>query len=215
MTQDWERDAELLDAWRAGDDRAGEQLFDRHVDAVARFFENKLRQGAEDLTQATFLALVEGKHRIRKGRTLRAYLLGTARNILRAHLRERLAVELDPDVDSMAQLDPGPSTLNDIKEEHRILLESLRRLPLAQQTALELAYWEQLSSVEIGEILGLPPTTVRTRLVAARKRLEQVMAEVAASPAALASTISRLGDWAVEVRARLGLEPAPAPSAEL
>lgn len=203
MAGEWEIDAQLLEAWRAGDDRAGERLFDRHVDAVARFFENKVREGVEDLTQATFLGMIESRERIREGRSLRAYLLAVARTVLRQHLGERARGPFDPEVDSMAQLEPGPSTVVGVKEQHRILLEGLRRLPLAQQTLLELVYWEKLNSIELGEILGVPAPTVRRRLSIARGRLEQAMAEVAASPTALASTVHGLEDWAREIRAQL------------
>jgi DNA-directed RNA polymerase specialized sigma24 family protein len=54
-------DIELLEAWRGGDRRAGEQLFERHYAAVARFFRNKLEFGVDDLIQRTFLACVEGR----------------------------------------------------------------------------------------------------------------------------------------------------------
>ena len=51
-----ESDAELVDAWRAGDRGAGEALFERHYDAVARFFHNKVGDAASDLIQRAFLA---------------------------------------------------------------------------------------------------------------------------------------------------------------
>jgi hypothetical protein len=58
MSADSRNDAELLEAWRGGDQRAGEKLFDRHAESVARFFENKTGDRAEDLVQATFLRMV-------------------------------------------------------------------------------------------------------------------------------------------------------------
>ena len=50
---------ELLEAWRGGDRRAGEQLFERHYAAVSRFFRKKLEFGVDDLIQRSFLACVE------------------------------------------------------------------------------------------------------------------------------------------------------------
>ena len=49
-------DIALLERWRAGDRRAGEDLFSRHFAQVLRFFEGKVGGRAEDLTQQTFLA---------------------------------------------------------------------------------------------------------------------------------------------------------------
>jgi RNA polymerase sigma factor (sigma-70 family) len=202
---DWDRDVELLEAWRGGDDRAGEELFDRHANTVARFFENKVRESAEDLTQTTFVRMIEGRERVREGRAFRAYVFGIAQNVLREHLRALArGRNIDPDVDTMAELAPGPSTVVGVREEHRVLLEGLRRLPIQQQMLLELVYWERLKSHEIAELLGIQPSTARTRLATARAALGEKLAEIAASPDMLASTVHGLDTWAAELRARLG-----------
>ncbi len=207
MSEDWEQDATLLGLWRGGDGRAGERLFDRHGDAVARFFENKVREGADDLTQATFLRMIEGRERVREGVAFRAYLFGIAQNVLREHLRQLArGREIDPDVDSMATLAPGPSTLAGVRDEHRMLLEGLRRMPLKQQTLLELYYWEKLKTEEIAEILAIPPSTARGRLATARAVLSEKLGEIAASSELLASTLHGLDTWAAELRARLVTE---------
>jgi RNA polymerase sigma factor (sigma-70 family) len=207
---DWEQDTELLNAWRRGDSRAGEQLFDRHADAVARFFENKIREGAEDLTQATFLRMIESRERVHNPAAFRAYVLGIARNVLREHLRELArGRRVDPEVDCMADLVPGPSSVVGLREEHRLLIEGLRRLPLKDQILLELFYWEQLPTHEIAEILEISPTATRTRLSRAREELTRKMTEIAASSELLASTIHGLETWAAELRKQLGGLPHP------
>jgi RNA polymerase sigma factor (sigma-70 family) len=209
MSDDWQQDAALLDAWRRGDDRAGEQLFDRHADAVARFFENKVRGGAEDLTQATFLRMIEGRDRVRDGVAFRAFVIAIARNVLREHLRELgRGRQIDPDVDCMAELAPGPSTLIGAREEHRLLIEGLRRLPIASQILLELYYWEQLTIHEIAAVLEVPATTIHNRLVKARELLADKMAQLAASPEVLASTLAGLDTWAAELQGQLRSEPS-------
>ncbi|KIG17275.1 RNA polymerase sigma-70 factor [Enhygromyxa salina] len=205
MTIDRERDAALLAAWRGGDGQAGEQLFDLHADAVARFFENKVREGAEDLTQATFMRLLEGQERIREGIAFRAFMLGIARNVFREHLRELArGRKIDPEVESMAELAPGPTTVASNKQEQRLLLEALRRLPVDAQMVLELFYWEELKTDDIAEIMELAPSTTRGRLVKARNSLKTIMAEIAASPELLASTLGGLEGWAAELREHLG-----------
>jgi RNA polymerase sigma-70 factor (ECF subfamily) len=204
VQEDWQQDAALLEAWRHGDDRAGERLFDRHADAVARFFENKVRVGAEDLTQATFLRMIEGRERIRDGVAFRAFVIGIARNVLREHLRELArGRQVDPEVECMAELAPGPSTLVGAREEHRLLIEGLRRLPIESQILLELFYWEQLKSHEIAAVLDVGASTIRGRLIAARAQLAKKMAEIAASPELLASTLAGLETWAAELQGQL------------
>lgn len=141
-------DRDLLLAWRDGDQRAAERLFERHASSIAYFFRNKLSTGAEDLVQQTFLGLVEGRHNVAQATNVRAYLFGIANNLLRKHLRSRArAPRFDPGVSSVAQIDPGPSTLLGQKHEQRLLLEGLRRIPVDHQVALELYYWEVITPV--------------------------------------------------------------------
>jgi RNA polymerase sigma-70 factor (ECF subfamily) len=217
VSEDWDRDAALLDGWRSGDARAGEQLFDRHADAVARFFENKVREGAEDLTQATFLRMIEGRDRVRHGSVFRGFVLGIARNVLREHLRELArGRNVDPEVESMAELAPGPTTVAGVKQEQRLLLEALRRLPVDAQIILEFHYWEGLKTHDIAAIMDQIPSTVRGQLVKARKQLAAIMEALAASPDLLASTLGGLDGWAAELREQLGgavaAETSPASS---
>ncbi|MDD9967022.1 MAG: RNA polymerase subunit sigma-70, partial [Myxococcales bacterium] len=46
--EETQHDMELLDAWRSGDEGAGKRLFERHFDAMYRFFRSKVERGAED-----------------------------------------------------------------------------------------------------------------------------------------------------------------------
>ena len=202
---DWRVDAELLEAWRAGEGEAGRQLFDRHADAVARFFENKVREGTDDLIQQTFLILVESRERIRDGVAFRAFVLGVARNVLREHLRKLVRGRaIDPEVETMADLAPGPSTVVGRTREHRLLLEGLRRLPIEHQIGLELFYWEGFDAAQIAEIMGISHSAMRSRLAKARALLRDAMAAIAESPELLQSTVNGLVGWAAQLRAELG-----------
>ncbi|MCA9708516.1 MAG: sigma-70 family RNA polymerase sigma factor [Myxococcales bacterium] len=199
------QDAELLDAWRSGDQAAGERLFDRHADAVARFFENKVCRGAEDLTQATFLRMIEGRDRVRPEGSFAAFIFGIARNVLREHLRELArGRDVDPAVDSMAELAPGPTTLMGMRQEHQLMLQGLRGLSIDDQILLELFYWEDLRTHEIAQILGVPPPTARRQLSEARGRLDRKMAQLAKSPDVFDRTARHLDSWIADIRRELG-----------
>ena len=82
-------DAQLVERWRSGDAHAGEALFERYYDSVARFFYNKVDHGVEDLVQQTFLACVESHSRYRGAGSFLTFLMGIARNILAGYYRKR------------------------------------------------------------------------------------------------------------------------------
>ncbi len=204
MTGDWSVDVELLEAWRSGDMQAGARLFDRHADAVARFFANKACVGNEDLLQQTFLLLVESRDRIREGLTFRAFVLGIARNVLRDHVRKLArGREVDAEVEAMAELAPGPTTVIGRTREQRLLLAGLRRIPLEHQIGLELFYWEEMDAREIAEVMGISHSAMRSRLAKARELLREAMAQLAETPEVLASTLDNLAQWASQVRSGL------------
>lgn len=165
-------DLTLVDAWRAGDREAGESLFRRHLDGVSRFFRNKFSAGIDDLVQQTFTGLLEGRERLANGASFRSYLFGIAHNVLRAHLRTLSKQNaFDPSSSAIVALDPSASAMLGERQEQRQLLLALRRIPLEAQTVLELVYWEQLNAAEIAEVLGVPHSTMRSRIQRARQLL--------------------------------------------
>jgi len=202
-------DIDLLDAWRAGDPRAGNELFNRHFDSVCRFFANKAANEVDDLIQRTFLACVEGRDRFRGDASFRGYLFGVARNVLRRYYRDKRYHEarFDPLMVSVHDLGPGPSLLIADKREQELLLQALRRLPMDHQITLELYYWENLSGSELAQVLDIPEGTVRGRIRRAKQLLEASLAELSESPQQLESTIANLEGWARSLREKAGVKP--------
>jgi RNA polymerase sigma factor (sigma-70 family) len=196
-------DFALLEAWRGGDEAAGRELFSRYFDSMYRFFRNKVDDAAEDLTQQTFMGLVQGKDRFRGEASFRTYLFMIARKRLYSYLRKSRA---DQDATpwgerSVADLGlPSPSRVMASQEEQRLLLLALRQLPLEMQVALELFYWEELTVTEIAEVLETPVGTVKSRLQRARARLDVAIAELASSEALRRSTMDDFTRWAKELR---------------
>ncbi|MEZ4453822.1 MAG: sigma-70 family RNA polymerase sigma factor [Nannocystaceae bacterium] len=197
-------DEELLLRWRSGDRSAGEALFERYFEALARFFRNKVSDGVEDLVQQTFVGCVEGVERLRSAASFRSFLFAIAHNLLRTSFRaqRRGITPLNPEVDSARDASPGPSTLLAQHREQRLLLEGLRTVPLDAQVLLELFYWEQLTSAEIAEVMGVPHGTIRSRLRRARELLRERLRALAESTELLDSTLQDLEGWAASLRAQ-------------
>ena len=200
-------DEELLLRWRQGEVPAGELLFDRHYDAVRRFFRNKVPVSASrDLVQDTFLACLEARARLRSYSTFRTYLLGIARHVLIDYLRtapRRQLGELDLSDLVLADLAPIGDDAIAMKRERRLLLRALRQLKFPLQIVLELHYWEALTTTEIAEVLDEPVGTVRTRLRTGRLALEDELARLADTADELRSTLDSLPRWAARVRAAM------------
>lgn len=192
---------ELLEAWRKGDRKAGDELFVRHFDSVYRFFARKISGEVEDLVQKTFLACVEGQEVFRAQSSFRTYLFAIARNLLYRHWRSRSrSGEVDFSVKSLQDLGPTPSVAVKAHQEQRLLLEGLRRIPLDLQIALELHYWEGMSGPDIALVLDVPEGTVRSRLRRGREMLVEKLAEVAESAEQLRSTTCNLDRWAASLK---------------
>ena len=195
-------DEELLRAWRGGDREAGNTLVDRHFKTVYRFFRSKVDEDAEDLTQKTFLASLEGLDRLRRDRDFRAYLLGIARHVLfrrfrttktRARLDDFLVMSAD-------ELHGSPSQMIADRQERKLLLRGLRAIPIDQQICLELHYWENMAVADIAEVLGIAPGTVKSRLHRAREQLRKRIGEIEADPALIESTMDSLALHAAALR---------------
>lgn len=198
------QDADLLEAWRAGDREAGSTLFELHFVSVFRFFAAKLGDvTAADLTQRTFEAVVQNRDRVREGSKFRAFLLAVARNQLLMFLRSRARRGDDAELMSSAveALLPSPDSALAGTEHERLVIRALRRLPLDTQILLELHYWEELSTEEVGEILGIPRGTVKSRLFRARDELRSALAAAAEGDGLPQGSIQDMEQWVARIRA--------------
>jgi RNA polymerase sigma-70 factor (ECF subfamily) len=195
-------DLELLEAWRAGDKRAGKQLFERHYDAVHRFFRNKVGTDAPDLVQMTFMGCLTSVERYRGEGSFRSWLFSIAYRQLCKHYRAKSSERdrFDLGTVSAADLDPTPSRMIAKRREQRALLEALRGIPVEHQVALELHYWEQMSDADIARALDVPLGTMKSRIRRARQLLAERLAQLSSSPAELESTLGNLEEWAKGLR---------------
>ncbi|MEM6989426.1 MAG: sigma-70 family RNA polymerase sigma factor [Myxococcota bacterium] len=203
-------DFELLQAWRDGVQRAGNELFTRHFSAVNRFFRSKVDGGVEDLVQATFLACAEARDNFRGTSSFRGYLFGIARHQLFGYYRRR-RTDVDFETCSVIDLGGSPSQAVGGREEQQLLLQALRRLPLDHQIVIELYYWEELKGPELADVLGISAHTVRSRLSRARASLRESVERLASGQDVAESTLRNLEDWAAQLRQRLSPESTPQP----
>jgi RNA polymerase sigma factor (sigma-70 family) len=195
-------DRELLQRWAAGDTNAGEALFERHFDAVGRFFANKVDTALEDLVQQTFLACIESATRFRGESTVRSWLLGIANNVLRNHYTAQHRAPVPYATASFEDLAPSVSRMLQLAQSQEALLTALRRVPIDLQVVLELFFWEDMSGPEIAATLGLPEGTVRSRLRRGRELVAEMMGGETTLDTAQTQTRDDLDRWSAELKAR-------------
>ena len=155
-----------------------EAVFARLVEEHARFLYRvafgllRHPQDAEDAVQDALLKLYRGES-WRQMQEERAFL---ARVVWRTALDRRagrvFAVEEDGAESRLADTRPTPETSAADVDQRALLHELIDALPEELRQPLLLSAMEELSSREIGEVMGLPEGTVRTRLMRARTQLK-------------------------------------------
>ena len=189
-------DSELMDRWQGGDARAGEVLVERYFDPLYNFFQTKLDTDADELVQLTFLACVDAKDRFRRDASFRTFLYAIAKNQLYAFVRKRstgAARHIELEASSIVDLVSTPRTKIARNQDYELLLGCLRRLPVDQQTLLELHYWSDLGMAELAAVFEAPEVTIRSRLHRARNSLREMLA---AGPLPVEASLEQMDEWA-------------------
>lgn len=195
---------ELLQAWRAGDNKAGDRLLVAYHKLIWRTVATKVPEEAiEDLVQKVVLALLERRDAIESDLKFRSYALAITRNVICGYYRDRNRNRVDlADVveSSVRDLGAGPSSLVLAREQERLLLEALRNLSLDDQFVLELHYWERMTGPELSAVFDCLEPNIRSRLRRAKERLEAKLMELSRQHRVLAETVTTLDSWAAGLR---------------
>ena len=178
-------DAALLARIGAKDPGALETLMKRYETDVYRMVSKLVsnRADVEELTQATFLAVWRTGERYRGEASVRTFLLSMAYNMVRNHWRSqrrrRSALFQLFRAREMAGSDavPSPELAIESREALRRVLLAIEALPEPMREVLVLCELEGLPQAEVSVMLGIPATTLRTRLYHARKRLSRAVEE--------------------------------------
>ena len=144
-------------------------FYRRHVGMVYQICLMLLKHvpDAEDATQTVFQKVMERNKPFQDREHEKAWLIVTARNQCRNQLRHwwrtRRAGE------------EALQTMTWEQPEDEEVWESILTLPEKERTVLYLYYYQGYSTLEIADLLGKNPSTVRTWLVRARWKLKDVL----------------------------------------
>lgn len=141
----------------------------------------KDRGAAEDVFQETFLKAYTHMDGFRGEASARTWLCRIAVNLCRDRLRgsylRRVVLAGQEFLASRDPLAPDVSEAVFARTDSAVLMEAVLQLPLAFREVVLLHYWQELTTVEVGAVLGLAEGTVRSRLHRARARLKEILEE--------------------------------------
>ncbi len=152
-----------------------ERLAEEHGRFLYRVAYSLLRhaQDAEDAVQDALLKLYRGE----SWRTMQDERAFLARVVWRSALDRRAGRSVDAGDDGaeLRVLDgrASPERAAADSDERGLLLQLIDALPEELRQPLVLSAMEEMNSREIGEVMGLPEGTVRTRLMRAKTVLKQ------------------------------------------
>lgn len=161
-------DDDLMTRITAGDRDAFAQLYRRLRPDVFRFalHVSGSRPVADDVTQDVFMAVIHDASGYEAGRSsVRAWLLGIARNHVRRARARRIEVALEDDATDAAfavHADPLPDLAR--REDLAALRGAIVELPIGFREAVVLCDLQELSYADAAAALGCAIGTVRSRL---------------------------------------------------
>lgn len=185
MAEGEQDDLELLKAWHAGAQAAGNTLYRRHEAPLRRFFASKAPpQDTDELLQRTWEQMARNQKKALAGTTaaaavqsVRAYILGVARHVVFAYYRKNgQKTEFDPEVDNLATISPSVSQQLSLRRNIKRLELAMQSLPIDFQLIAEAFYIEEFTGPELAEMFGLPEGTVRSRIKRAKATIDELMA---------------------------------------
>jgi RNA polymerase sigma-70 factor, ECF subfamily len=173
-------DEELVEAFQRGELDAFDALvlrWDRKIQgAIYRILGTE--EDARDLCQEAFLKAYRALPGFKGEARFSSWLYQIALNLCRDRMRRRKGrtfVSLDDLGEADFAPPAGPSALDlvEARDLSRTVAAAVATLPEDQREVIVLKEYQDLTFLQIAEILGLPPSTVKTRLYRGLTQLKQ------------------------------------------
>ena len=178
-------DHHLMQLSQHGDGAAFAEIVERWQGPVARLVTQLLgpRADVEDLCQEVFIRVLRARDRYQPSHAFSTWMYRIALNVARDFRRRQ---QRRPQTQAASQDLPSASlpTFDVLarNEEAAAVAAALAALPDELREILVLKHFGHLSSGEIALVVNLPPSTVKSRLQAAPKRLRGELLRRGLSP---------------------------------
>jgi RNA polymerase sigma-70 factor (ECF subfamily) len=173
-------DETLVGLIAQGDKDAMRLLMARHNARVLRFLMRFVRNEAtaEELLNEVFIEVWRHAGRFESRSQVSTWILAIARFKALAALRRRQPDELDDDAfEAIEDTADDPEIAIQKTQRSAILQDCLKQLSIAHREVVDLFYYQDQSIEEVAETIGVPQSTVKTRVFYARRRIAELMAE--------------------------------------
>jgi RNA polymerase sigma-70 factor, ECF subfamily len=156
-------------------------LVDTYAATLYRVAYSVLRNAAdaEDAVQETYLRVLRHKDDLGEIRDARVWLVRIVWNVVLDRKRRAKTRPETDDIADVARMLPAAGLTAEERavsaQRHEQVLYAVQQLPEKEQRVLMLSAFEELSSVEIAEVLGTTESTVRSRLFRARNLLAALL----------------------------------------
>ncbi len=156
-----------------------ERVVEQHADMVYRlaFAQVRSKADADDVFQEVFLRYVQARQDFDSEEHIKAWLIRVTLNCSRKHLKSawlRKVMPLPAWLEEKRRVEEGFTfELHEESEVH----DAMQRLGPKYRAVIHLFYYEGCSVAEIGRILGVRESTVRTQLTRARAKLAKLLEE--------------------------------------
>lgn len=174
-----EHDEQLMLLVGQRDQKAFEVLYDRYARLMYNYFHRMLwkdREKARDFTQELFAKLVQKPHLYDISRPFKTWLYSIAHNMCKneyaKHDVRKVAHEELKREDSFSSVNESQKNLDRTTFMQK-LKEALAELDEVKQQTFELRFTQELSIIEISEIMQVSEGTVKSRLFYILKELNQ------------------------------------------
>ena len=177
MTTTLLAESDLIARCRDGDQEAFRQLVELHHERVYRTaYALTMDAGeADEVVQETLLKAWRGLRRFRGEAALATWLTRLTLNTARDHLRRRRTRDMVSMLPGLRSLQPDRAdAVRGVEERDEVQCALLRLSPPARQV-VALRYGLDLSLKAIGQVLGCPEGTVKSRLNSALGKLREIM----------------------------------------
>ncbi|CAM4015962.1 RNA polymerase sigma factor SigW [Cohnella lubricantis] len=170
---------------RKGDQRAFAEIVDLYKDKLYHLAYRMMnnRQEAEDIVQECFLRVYKHLDRYDENQKFSTWIYRIATNLCIDRLRKRKPTySLDAEssehegLDGYAMMpsdDRTPESEMLLSETQRIIREAIETLPPKYKSVIVLRYLQDMSLQEISEVMGMPVTTVKTRVHRGREYMRK------------------------------------------